>query len=69
VDFERAIRIASSGQVDLQPLVTDVLALGDAGKGFEQMKQGGDVLKVLLDCQRAVGLPDLVDNELSVLYL
>ena len=41
----------SSGQVDLQPLVTDILPLGEAGKGFEQMKLGGDVLKVLLDCQ------------------
>ncbi len=51
VDFERAIRIAASGQVDLQPLVTDILPLGEAGKGFEQMKLGGDVLKVLLDCQ------------------
>ncbi len=51
VDFERAIRIAASGQIDLGGMVSEVLPLGDAARGFEQMKGGGEVLKVLLDCQ------------------
>jgi 2-desacetyl-2-hydroxyethyl bacteriochlorophyllide A dehydrogenase len=51
VDFERAIRLAASGAVDVRALVTDTLPLADAGKGFEQMLAGGAVMKVLLDCQ------------------
>lgn len=51
VDFERAIRLAASGAIDVKALVTDTLSLADAGKGFEQMLAGGAVMKVLLDCQ------------------
>ncbi len=51
VDFDRAIRIAASGQLDLRAMVTDILPLKDAAQGFEKMRQGGDVMKVLLDCQ------------------
>ncbi|MDA0710136.1 MAG: alcohol dehydrogenase catalytic domain-containing protein [bacterium] len=51
VDFERAIRLAASGAVDVKSLVTDTLSLAEAGRGFEQMLSGGEVLKVLLDCQ------------------
>ena len=51
VDFERAIRLAASGAVDVKALVTDTLPLDDAAKGFEQMMSGGKVMKVLLDCQ------------------
>lgn len=51
VDFDRAIGLAASGQVDLEALVSGVYALGDAAEGFAQMKRGGQVLKVLLDCQ------------------
>ena len=51
VDFERAIRIAASGQIDLGGMVSEVLPLGDAARGFGQMKGGDEVLKVLLDCQ------------------
>ena len=51
VDFERAIRLAASGAVDLQAMVSAVYPLADAAQGFEQMQRGGDVLKVLIDCQ------------------
>ena len=51
IDFERAIRLASSGAIDIKALVTNTLPLDDAAKGFEQMAAGGEVVKVLLDCQ------------------
>ena len=51
VDFERAIRIAASGELDPTVLVTDTLPLAEAAQGFKQMKSGGEVMKVLLDCQ------------------
>ena len=51
IDFERAIRLAASGAVDVKALITDTLLLDDAAKGFEQMVAGGEVMKVLLDCQ------------------
>jgi len=51
VDFERAIRIAADGRIDPTVLVTKTVPLEEAGWGFEQMKTGGDVMKVLLDCQ------------------
>ena len=51
IDFERAIRLAASGAVDVKALVTNTLPLDDAAKGFEQMATGGEVVKVLLDCQ------------------
>jgi 2-desacetyl-2-hydroxyethyl bacteriochlorophyllide A dehydrogenase len=49
VDFDRAIRIAASGRIDLKAMVSDVLPLGDIVRGFEKMAKGGPVMKVLLD--------------------
>lgn len=51
VDFDRAIRIAASGQIDLKAMISKVIPLADAQRGFEEMKNGGDVMKVLLDCR------------------
>ncbi|MSS72763.1 MAG: Zn-dependent alcohol dehydrogenase [Candidatus Latescibacteria bacterium] len=51
VDFDRAIRIAASGELNLRSMVTDMLPLKDAAEGFEKVKRGGEVMKVLLDCQ------------------
>lgn len=51
IDFERAIRLAAAGTLDVKALITDTLPLADAGKGFEQMLSGGAVMKVLLNCQ------------------
>lgn len=51
VDFERAIRVAASGQIDLESLVSKVVPYEEAHWGFEQMRDGGDIVKVLIDCQ------------------
>jgi len=51
VDFERAIRIAASGQIDLSQMVSSVYPLSEAAEGFRQVRSGGDVLKVLVDCR------------------
>jgi len=51
VDFERAIRVAASGQIDLERLVSKVVPYEEAYWGFEQMRDGGDIVKVLIDCQ------------------
>ncbi len=51
VDFDRAIRIAASGQIDLAGMISKVIPLADAQWGFEQMKRGGDVMKLLLNCR------------------
>ena len=51
VDFERAIRVAAEGLVDLESLVSKVVPYEEATWGFEQMRDGGDIVKVLIDCQ------------------
>jgi len=51
VDFERAIRIAANGEIDLENLVSKVVPYEEAHWGFEQMRDGGDIVKVLIDCQ------------------
>ena len=51
VDFERAIRLAASGEIDLEALVSKVVPYEEAHWGFEQMRDGGDIVKVLIDCQ------------------
>ena len=51
VDFERAIRIAAAGEIDLEALISKVVPYEEAYWGFEQMRDGGDIVKVLIDCQ------------------
>ncbi len=51
IDFERAIRIAEAGHVDVDKIVTRVMPMEEIGWGFEQMKNGGDIMKVMIDCQ------------------
>ena len=51
IDFDRAIRIAASGQIDLKSLISQVIPMEEIAAGLEQMDQGGDVMKVLLDVQ------------------
>ena len=41
-DFERAIRLVATGQIDLEPLVTHHFALDDIQAGFEFVDAGGD---------------------------
>lgn len=51
IDFERAIRIAEADHVPVDKIVTNVTPMEEIGWGFEQMKNGGDVMKVMIDCQ------------------
>ncbi len=48
-DFERAIELAASGSLPLDKLITAVHPLSDLQASFEQMEQGGDVMKILLE--------------------
>ncbi len=41
-DFERAIRLVSTGQINLEPLVTHHFALDEIQEGFEFVDGGGD---------------------------
>ncbi|MGH9723146.1 MAG: zinc-dependent alcohol dehydrogenase [Bryobacteraceae bacterium] len=49
-DFEAAIRLAVSGALPLDRLVTTVLPLEDLESGFRQMERGGKVMKILVRC-------------------
>ncbi|MBK34151.1 MAG: Zn-dependent alcohol dehydrogenase [Gemmatimonadetes bacterium] len=51
IDFERAIRIAEADHVPVDKIVTNVTPMEEIGWGFEQMKNGRDVMKVMIDCQ------------------
>ena len=46
-DYARAIELASTRVLDLEPIVTDQLHLSDASRAFERV-QGSDSLKVLM---------------------
>ena len=46
-DYARAIELASTRVLDLEPIVTDQLHLSDASQAFERV-QGSDSLKVLM---------------------
>ena len=41
-DFERAVRLVATGQIDLEPLVTHRFALDEIQQGFEFIDGGGD---------------------------
>ena len=41
-DFERSIKLVSSGKIDLEPLVTHQFSLEEIQKGFEFIDDGGD---------------------------
>jgi 2-desacetyl-2-hydroxyethyl bacteriochlorophyllide A dehydrogenase len=49
-DFEAAIRMAASGSLPLDRLITNTLPLEQVETGFRQMEQGGGVMKVLIKC-------------------
>src|SRR5262249_7184376 len=48
-DWEEAIRLASSGAVPVNPLVSRRMPLEDLQKGMEEALAGGPVMKVLVD--------------------
>jgi len=49
-DFEQAIELAASGKLPLDRLITNVVPLDGLGEGFRQMEQGGNVMKILVNC-------------------
>ncbi|ODT76594.1 MAG: hypothetical protein ABS76_30695 [Pelagibacterium sp. SCN 64-44] len=49
-DFERAIEIASSGQLPLQKLISGKIPIEDAANAFKSIERGDDVIKLLIDC-------------------
>jgi 2-desacetyl-2-hydroxyethyl bacteriochlorophyllide A dehydrogenase len=49
-DFERAIAIAAQGRLPLERLITDVVPLSGLESAFHKMEQGGQVMKVLVEC-------------------
>jgi 2-desacetyl-2-hydroxyethyl bacteriochlorophyllide A dehydrogenase len=49
-DFDQAIRLAASGTLPLERLVTATLPLEDLEAGLRQMERGGEVMKILVQC-------------------
>jgi (R,R)-butanediol dehydrogenase/meso-butanediol dehydrogenase/diacetyl reductase len=48
-DFKIAVDFMASGQVDVKPLISDVIALEDIqSKGFERLKEDKSLIKVLV---------------------
>ncbi len=52
-DFERAIRLVSTGRIDLEPLVTHHFTLDEIQRGFEFIEAGGDggTLRAVIDIE------------------
>jgi len=50
-DFAEAIAIVNSGAIPGHELITNVLPLDQLRHGLDQMATGGDVMKILIDCQ------------------
>ncbi len=48
-DFADAIALAAGGALPLDRIITDVRPLGGLKSGFEDMEQGGKVMKILLE--------------------
>ena len=49
-DFEKAIALADSGELPLDDLISEVYSLERLGEGLEQLTQGGDAMKILIQC-------------------
>jgi (R,R)-butanediol dehydrogenase / meso-butanediol dehydrogenase / diacetyl reductase len=49
-DFEEAIALAAYGALPLDKLITNVCPLDDLEWGLRQLEQGGEVMKVLIEC-------------------
>jgi 2-desacetyl-2-hydroxyethyl bacteriochlorophyllide A dehydrogenase len=50
-DFEAGIRLAASGSLPLERLITQTYPLEQVQMGLEQMERGGAVMKVLVEVQ------------------
>lgn len=50
-DFERAIKIADSGTLPLDHIISEVYPLAELKKGLDQMSDGAEVMKILIQCK------------------
>jgi threonine dehydrogenase-like Zn-dependent dehydrogenase len=48
-DYDEAIRIAASGALPLDKLITETTDLEGLQSGFEKMDAGGECMKILVD--------------------
>lgn len=48
-DFEAAIKLADSGDLPLDKIITETYPIDNAQSAFERMDSGGDVMKLLLE--------------------
>ncbi len=53
-DFEAALALLAGGQIPAETMISRVLRLEDIADAFAAMESGGQVMKVLLDCQPVV---------------
>jgi (R,R)-butanediol dehydrogenase / meso-butanediol dehydrogenase / diacetyl reductase len=49
-DFDKAINLADRGDLPLDALISEVYPLERLGEGLEELAQGGDVMKILIQC-------------------
>ena len=49
-DFAQAIHLLDTGAVPFDKLITGIYPLDKLKQGFEEMEQGGAVMKILIDC-------------------
>ncbi len=49
-DFEAAVRLVSTGDITVRPLITHVIGLDEASEAFAALEHGG-AMKVLVDCR------------------
>jgi len=50
-DYETAIDLLRTGAVGAESLITHVVPLTDAAEAFDALRRGGNVMKVLINCQ------------------
>jgi (R,R)-butanediol dehydrogenase/meso-butanediol dehydrogenase/diacetyl reductase len=49
-DFERAVELVASGAIPADALISTIAPLSATAEAFAALEQGGDVMKVLIDC-------------------
>ncbi len=49
-DFEKAIELAASGVMPLDPVISRIVPLEGLGDAFREMDRGGEVMKILVRC-------------------
>jgi 2-desacetyl-2-hydroxyethyl bacteriochlorophyllide A dehydrogenase len=54
-DFTRAVRLVAQGTVPADLLISQVVPLAEAQAAFEALEAGGNVMKVLVQCDEADG--------------